>query len=138
MGVTIANGNPQGASIRMVLRDTEGTQVARHEQLLPSGLQRTFYLSDIFDRSQFSGTLNLSIDMPVAISARQVTTSLRGDRILSELPIMNDPRIGSVFPFIDGQGVSTQMFFSSEMEKTIETQVDFFDRDGEAMEVILR
>ena len=136
--LTIANGNAQGASVRMALTDTEGAQIARYEQLLPAGLQRTFHPLDLLGRGPFTGILHLSIDLPVAISARQITTNLRGDDVLSELPIMNDPRTGSVLPFIDGQGVSTQMLFTSEMGEPIETQVDFFDRDGDAMEIILR
>jgi hypothetical protein len=140
--LVVANASTHGASIRMILRDLEGREVGRVEQLILPESQAGFTLGSLFDRTKFAGSLTLFSDVPVAISARQATVNVLGDEILTELPVLplteDGPAGPAVFPFTDGAGASTQMFILSGAERPVETELRFFQRDGEAVEVLLR
>jgi len=98
--LVIANASDHGASVRLILRDLDGKEIDRVERLILAGAQNDFTLGDLFDRVQFAGSLSLGSDVPVAVTARQLTTNLRGDEILTEIRV----------PARDGWGSSYQKF----------------------------
>ncbi len=142
LDLVIANPGAHGAAIRMILRDLEGREVGRAEQLILPESQSDFTLASLFDRARFAGSLTLVSDVPVAVSARQVTVNVVGDEILTELPVMaltgGQPVGPAVFPFTDGDGASTQMFLLSSDGEAVETELQFFAAGGQSLEVLLR
>ena len=137
--VVIANANRLGAAVRFILRDLDGNEVDRHEQILLPGSQRDFSLVGLFNRGQFAGSIAMFSDLPVGISARQTTVNLRGEEILTELPILSGNAQGPVmYPYVDGEGHSTQLVVSTDYEGSVDSQIDFFKPDGQKLEVIIR
>ena len=137
--VVIANANRLGAAVRFVLRDLDGNEVDRHEQIILPGSQRDFSLVGLFNRGQFAGSITMFSDLPVGISARQTTVNLRGEEILTELPILSGNAQGPViYPYVDGEGHSTQLVVSTDYEGSVDSQIDFFKPDGQKLEVIIR
>jgi len=139
LGVVIANPGESGASVRFILRDLDGTEVDRIEQLFLPRTQSELTLGHLFDRTDFSGTIALVSDVEIAVSARQVTTNLRGDTIIAELPVAYSRRAqtAAVLPYVDGDGRATQWFVSGT---TTARPAAFTLRgeSGERMNVILR
>ena len=142
--LVIANPGEHGASIRMVLRDLDGHEVDRAEPLILPGAQAHFTLGDLFDRVQFAGVLSLGSDVPVAITSRLVTTNLRADEILTEIPVLTDSAgaPSQLFPYVDGDGDSTQLIVlplgDAETVSSVAIDVDFRGADGRPIDVILR
>ena len=133
--IVIANADDRGASVRFILRDLDGREVDRVEQLLMPRVQVELTLAGLFDRRRFAGTITFVSDVAVALSARQVTTNLRGDAILTELPIVEDARSNSarVLPYIDGEGESTQwLVFGGN------AVLELFDPSGKPLPALLR
>ena len=137
--LAVANYNTHGASVRMILKDLEGEEIDRSEQLLLPGLQRSFTLGDLFDRTKFAGSVTLVSDMGVGISARQSIVNLRGEEILTELPVLADDGEGTLlFPYMDGNGLSTQLSILTRPTERVDSTISFFKPDGEPLDVILR
>ncbi len=140
--IVIVNPSAHGASIRMILRDLDGVEVDRVEQLIVPESQAGFTLGSLFDRTTFAGSLTLVSDVPVGVSARQMTVNVLGDEILTELPVLpltgGRPVGPAVFPFTDGDGASTQIFVVSGDGQSVDTDLRFFDRAGDPLEVLLR
>ena len=126
----------------MILRDLDGVEVDRVEQLIVPESQAGFTLGSLFDRTTFAGSLTLVSDVPVGVSARQMTVNVLGDEILTELPVLpltgGRPVGPAVFPFTDGDGASTQIFVVSGDGQSVDTDLRFFDRAGDPLEVLLR
>ena len=137
--LAIANDSTHGASVRMILLNLEGSAVDRAEQLILPGMQREFTFGGLFDQTKFVGSLVLVSDVHIAVSARQTTVNVRGDEILTELPILTKPSGGPLlFPYIDGNGLSTQLSVVAGPEGSADSTIDFFQHDGEPLAVILR
>lgn len=137
--LVIANSDRQGASVRFILRDLDGQEIDRVEELFLPGMQRDFTLGSLFDRTKFAGSITIISDIAVAVSARQITTNVRGDEILTEIPALHGTtRAPLVFPYVDGEGHSTQLYVVSDDETDMDSQIDFFKTDGNTLEVILR
>jgi hypothetical protein len=138
--LVVANPAEHAASVRFVLRDLDGQEVDRDERLILQGVQNTFTLGSLFNRVQFAGSLSIASDVPIAWSARQVTTNLRGDEILTEIPVLTDSSASGklVFPYNDGQGNSTQLFMIAGATGRLESHVDFVDMGGQLIDVIAR
>ena len=92
------------------------------------------------DRVQFAGSLSVGSDVPVAITSRRVTTNLRGDEILTEIPVLTDSSGAAVqlFPYVDGGGDSTQLLVLPGGQALAESALEFVGVDGRPLEVILR
>ena len=138
--LVIANPGEHGASVRLILRDLDGQEIDRAEQQLLPGAQADFTLGDLFDRVQFAGSLSVGSDVPVAITSRRVTTNLRGDEILTEIPVLTDSSGAAVqlFPYVDGGGDSTQLLVLPGGQALAESALEFVGVDGRPLEVILR
>ena len=140
LDLVIANPAEHAASVRFVLRDLDGQEVDRDERLILQGVQNAFTLGSLFNRVQFAGSLSIASDVPIAWSARQVTTNLRGDEILTEIPVLTDSSASGklVFPYNDGQGNSTQLFMIAGATGRLESHVEFVDMGGQLIDVIAR
>jgi len=138
--LVIANASDHGASVRLILRDLDGKEIDRVERLILAGAQTDFTLGDLFDRVQFSGSLSLGSDVPVAVTARQLTTNLRGDEILTEIPVLTDSaeEVARLFPYTDGSGDSTQVVVLAGPMALVDSSIDFLGVDGRPLDVILR
>ena len=137
--LVVANANPIGATLRFILRDLDGNEVDRHEQIMLPGLLRDFSLARLFNRVQFAGSITVFSDVAVGLSARQTTVNLRGEEILTELPILSGNAQGRVvYPYVDGQGYSTQLVVSAGEETSVNSKIDFFKPNGGELTVILR
>ena len=108
--------------------------------MILAGAQNDFNLGDLFDRVQFAGSLSLGSDVPVAVTARQLTTNLRGDEILTEIPVLKDSTedVARLFPYTDGSGDSTQVVVLAGPMALVDSSVDFLGLDGQPLDVILR
>jgi len=139
MQLTIANPGLIAATVRFILRDLDGNIVDRLEQSLLGGLQRSFSFSGLFNRQQFAGTVAIASDHNIGVSAQLHTVNLRGDEILTELPVLSGASTGKVvYPYLDGAGISTEMIISAGDETELQTRLEFFTPNGEVMEVIVR
>ena len=138
--LVIANASDHGASVRLILRDLDGKEIDRVERLILAGAQTDFTLGELFDRVQFSGSLSLGSDVPVAGTARQLTTNLRGDEILTEIPVLTDSakEATQLFPYTDGAGDSTQVVVLAGPMALVDSSIDFLGVDGRPLDVILR
>lgn len=138
--LVIANASDHGASVRLILRDLDGKEIDRVERLILAGAQTDFTLGELFDRVQFSGSLSLGSDVPVAVTARQLTTNLRGDEILTEIPVLTDSakEATQLFPYTDGAGDSTQVVVLAGPMALVDSSIDFLGVDGRPLDVILR
>jgi DNA-binding beta-propeller fold protein YncE len=135
-----ANPGAYGASIRLIMRDPDGNEIARTERLLLPGTQEGYSLGQLFNQTKLIGTVAFLSDIAIGVSARQVTTNIRGEDILTELPVMtpNESTDLLVFPYIDGGGTATQVFVAAGHEEKISTDLKFYDNGGKPLEVILR
>ena len=138
--LVIANASDHGASVRLILRDLDGKEIDRVERLILAGAQTDFTLGELFDRVQFSGSLSLGSDVPVAVTARQLATNLRGDEILTEIPVLTDGtrEVTRLFPYTDGAGDSTQVVVLAGPMALVDSSIDFLHVDGRPLDVILR
>ena len=85
MSIAIANASRTPATLRFTLFDTSGTEHGYYEQILPAHSQRRFTLAELFNREQFRGVVRLWSDVPIAVSAKRVTRTLRGESVESEI-----------------------------------------------------
>ena len=71
---------------------------------------------------------------------RQLTTNLRGDEILTEIPVLTDSAEegARLFPYSDGSGDSTQVVVLAGPMALVDSSVDFLGLDGRPLDVILR
>ncbi|MAM84067.1 MAG: hypothetical protein CL472_05260 [Acidobacteria bacterium] len=138
--LVLANAAGHGASVRLILRDLDGQEVDRAERLILAGAQTDFSLGDLFDRVQVSGSLSVGSDVPIAVAARQLTTNLRGDEILTEVPVLADSTTVAtqLFPYTDGSGDSTQVMVLAGPMAPVESSLEFVGVDGRPLDVILR
>ena len=138
--MVLANAAGHGASVRLILRDLDGQEVDRAERLILAGAQTDFSLGDLFDRVQVSGSLSVGSDVPIAVAARQLTTNLRGDEILTEVPVLADSTTVAtqLFPYTDGSGDSTQVMVLAGPMAPVESSLEFVGVDGRPLDVILR
>ena len=136
--LVVSNPGDAGASVRFILRNRDGEEVDRMEQLFLPHSQSELTLGQLFDRARYSGTIALVSDVPIAVSARQVTTNLRGDEILTELPVAYETTdVSPVLLYVDGQGQATQWLASGARSREA-MALEIVDESGEPMKVILR
>ena len=153
IGVGIVNPNSGAASLTMTLHDEDGSVIGtpKHFSLL-SGHQTAQFLTAFFaDKSEvphdFTGTLNISSDLPVSI----IGLRFRGSNF-STLPVTNlstpsgVPAYGTgiggtgavlVPEFAAGGGWATELVLINTGTGTLTVRADFFNQDGTAMTVRL-
>jgi sugar lactone lactonase YvrE len=137
--VSIANPGSTAATVRFLLRDLDGKIVDRYEQTILGNSQKTFSLASLFNRQQFAGTIGIASDHPVGASAMLITTNLRGEEILTHLPVLTESAAGqNIYPYLDGNGTSSGILVLASEEDAIQSRIEFYAADGERMEVIMR
>jgi len=139
--VTLANGGAQPADLRLILYNPVGKELYRLNQILPPGRQLDFTQVDLADRGKFKGSLRIVSDLPVSITAHQLTKNVRNETIMTQLPSMrsNVASKGVIFPwFIDGPTIATQLFVLRKGVPATRGKIEFFDRKGQPLKVVLR
>ena len=141
--ISIADGTPTPALLRMTLFDTSGKEQGRYEQILAPGTQRQWSLADLFNLQSFKGTVRLWSDVPVAISNKRITTNLRGELIEDELGyfVAATPKQnwGIELPTVsDGDGLATEIVFVNPTEEDIKATMRFNSASGEPSDIVLR
>jgi DNA-binding beta-propeller fold protein YncE len=143
MNFSVADASSTPAMLRFTLFDTDGKEQGRYEQILPIGTEREWSLADLFNVEKFRGTVRLWSDVPIAVSDRRVTISLRGEPVESELGYIDANSLKGTqtveFPTIlDGAGIATQIVLINPTESEIKGQIEFDSSDGQPSEVVLR
>ena len=139
--VTLTNGGTEPADIRLIMYSPEGQSLSRLYQILPPGRQIEFSQVDLADRGKFKGSLRIVSDVPISITAHQVTTNVRNEPIVARLPSMHAPvKTGRlIFPrFLDGPTIATQFFILRKGDTPAKGMIEFFDWKGTALPVVLR
>ncbi len=129
----ISNASQTPAVVRFTLHGVADVvkRIAAHQQL-------TVRLTDLFgDRAQ--GVVRLESDVPVGVSARQITTNFRAESIAVELPQV-EPRAGTQFGYVaNGGGVSTEFRLVNLSLAPVGGTLEFRTPSGQlARETILR
>ena len=112
--VTLSNAGDQVAEVRLIVHDPDGSVVVRSNQILPPKTQVEFSQVELADKGRFKGSVRVVSDVPIAVSAQQVTLNVRGETIISELSPMTSllhSKGPILFPrFVDGPETATQYF----------------------------
>lgn len=143
MNFSVADASSTPALLRFTLFDTDGKEQGRYEQILPIGTQREWSLADLFNVEKFRGSVRLWSDVPVAVSDKRVTNSLRGEPVESELGYIDANGLKGTqtveFPTIlDGAGIATEIVLINPTESEIKGQIQFDSLDGQPSEIVLR
>ena len=141
--VALVNPNSIPATVSLRLIDLEGKEVARHEkQFLPAYNQQQFSVAELFGRNPFKGVWTVTSDMPLAISAQQVTVNIQNDEVATEIPFIDPSAEISgklLLPKIeDGEGMTTQIFLLNAGQGFTEGKIRFFESGGQDWTLILR
>ena len=140
--LTVTNGEPGPADLRLIVYDPDGQVLARTNQILPANRQVEFTHVDLVDKGKFRGSIRVVSDIPVSVTAHQLVRNIRNETIVSHVPSMTKPNRGGgpvVFPrFTDSPRISTQLFMLSKGSVPTEGKVEFFDENGEPLVVVLR
>ncbi len=143
MNFAVANASHTPALLRFTLFDADGKEQGRYEQILPIGDQREWSLADLFNIEKIRGSVRIWSDVPIAISDKRITTSLRGEPVESEIGYVDAANLkgsrGADFPAIlDGEGVATGITLINPTESEIKSELQFSSVDGHASEIVLR
>ena len=139
----IADSTVTPALLRFTLFDTDGKEQGRYEQILAPGTQREWSLADLFNIETFKGTIRLWSDVPVAISDKRVTTTLRGELVEGEIGYVveaNPKQGGTVeLPTIsDGAGLATEIILVNPTDAEIKGRIQLNSSDGQPSDIVLR
>jgi DNA-binding beta-propeller fold protein YncE len=143
MNFAIANATTTPALLRFTLFDVDGNEHGRYEQILPIGSQREWSLADLFNVQSFRGTVRLWSDVPVAVSDKRLTITLRGESVENEMGYVDGNAAKTQqtveLPTIsDGAGIATEIVFINPTETEIKGQLQFDSSDGHPSEIVLR
>jgi DNA-binding beta-propeller fold protein YncE len=143
MNYAVANASRTPALLRFTLFDADGKEQGRYEQILPIGDQREWSLADLFNVEKIRGSVRIWSDVPIAISDKRITTSLRGEPVESELGYVDVGSLkgsqGADLPAIlDGAGIATGITLINPTEDDVKTEFQFSSADGSASEIVLR
>lgn len=130
MEFAVANPSHWPALVRFTLFDMDGKETGRFEQIMAPNSQRRWGLSDMFNLAQVRGSVRVWADIPVAISGKRVTTSLRGERIENEVGYtdVNAPKAAGpvLLPAIwDGQGIASEIVLVNPGTQPIKGEMKF-------------
>jgi DNA-binding beta-propeller fold protein YncE len=140
---SVANANRLPALLRFTLFDQSGKETGRYEQIMDPHSQRQWSLPDLFNVQQVRGSVRIYSDVPIALSARRVTTSLRGERVENELGYTDVNAMKGDAPLAlpliwDGEGTATEIVLVNPKPEAINGQLHFTSPDGKAKEIVLR
>ena len=143
MVFSVANSNRLPALVRFTLFDQSGKELNRYEQIMGPNNERQWSLPDLFNVQQVRGSVRFYSDVPVALSAKRVTSSLRGEAIESEQGYTDvNAMKGSapvVLPVIwDGEGMASEIVLVNPTPANIAGQLDFTGLDGAPSQIVLR
>lgn len=143
MNFAVANATHTPALLRFTLFDADGKEQGRYEQILPIATQREWSLSDLFNIQRIRGSVRLWSDVPIAMSDKRITTSLRGEPVEDEIGYVDPSSLKSSraaeFPAIlDGAGIATGIALINPSESVIRGEFQFTSADGRASEIVLR
>lgn len=130
---------PAGASVRLNLFSPNGSFVQRFEQIIPIGEQWDISLVELAKSDRFRGSVRIASDVPVSVSATQVTENINGDLIEMELPIVdeNTATIGRPL-LLDGEGLASEIILLNTDQSEVEGEFEFYSANGDSTELILR
>ena len=94
-------------------------------------------LVELSHRDRFQGVVRVVSDVPVVISATQVTENLNGKPVEVELPVISPTRT-DVVPFQDGDGIATEIVLINPTERAAAGTLQFFSGAGERQKMIIR
>jgi DNA-binding beta-propeller fold protein YncE len=143
MVFSVANSNRLPALVRFTLFDQAGKEVSRYEQIMGPNNQRQWSLPDMFNVQQVRGSVRFYSDVAVALSAKRVTTSLRGEAVESEQGYTDVNALkGSnpvMLPLIwDGEGMASEIVLVNPTPEAMAGQMQFNADDGAPSAVVLR
>jgi DNA-binding beta-propeller fold protein YncE len=143
MVFSVANSNRLPALVRFTLFDLGGKELSRYEQIMGPNNQRQWTLPDLFNQQQVKGSVRFYSDVPVALSAKRVTSSLRGELVESEQGYtdVNAMKRGSVvtLPLIwDGEGMASEIVLVNPTPEAMGAQLQFNASDGVPSPIVLR
>jgi DNA-binding beta-propeller fold protein YncE len=143
MVFSVANSNRLPALVRFTLFDQAGKEVSRYEQIMGPNNQRQWSLPDMFNVQQVRGSVRFYSDVAVALSAKRVTTSLRGEAVESEQGYTDVNALkGSnpvMLPLIwDGEGMATEIVLVNPTTEGMGGQMQFNSSDGAPSQIVLR
>jgi DNA-binding beta-propeller fold protein YncE len=143
MVFSVANSNRLPALIRFTLFDQSGKELGRYEQIMGPNNERQWSLPDLFNVQQVRGSVRFYSDVPVALSAKRLTTSLRGETIESEQGYVDVNMMkGSApvaLPLIwDGAGMASEIVLMNPTPQAMAGQLRFNAEDGAPSALVLR
>ena len=142
MMLTFANPNRTPATVRLTLFDDLGREQGRWEQILPAFSQRERSLGELFNVRKHRGTVQLWTDVPLALSARRTTRSLRGEPVENELGYVDSARLTSevleLSGIFDGQGLATEIVLVNPLQEATKALLTFAGSEGQSKDIILR
>ena len=150
-GVAIVNSGGATSNVTYTLRDTEGGTLATGHGALPAGSHRARFLNQLQDLAPdfalpatFStarwGSLEISADQPVAVTALRMTTNQRGEPVFTTVPVADLRQTLSAapvfFPHVaDGGGYVSTFVFMNTSSATESGTLRFFADDGAPLTV---
>ncbi|SVB87726.1 uncharacterized protein METZ01_LOCUS240580, partial [marine metagenome] len=130
---------PAAANIRINLFSPDGKFAERYEQNLPINAQWEASLVELSKRDRFRGNVRIVSDVPILISATQVTENVEGDLIEAELSVI-DPKntvLGNPL-LLDGDGIASEVIILNPTDEVTNGELQFFSAQGQREEMILR
>jgi hypothetical protein len=143
MVFSVANSNRLPALLRFTLFDLEGKELGRYEQIMGPNNERQWTLADLFNVQQVKGSVRLFSDVAVAVSARRVTSSLRGELVESEQGYTDVNTLKGSAPVVlpviwDGEGMASEIVLVNPSTNAISGQMSFSNPDGAPAQIVLR
>lgn len=142
VNITIVNSGAipaAGANIRINLFAPDGSFVERYEQIVPINGQWKISIVELAKSNRFRGSVRITSDVPVVISATQVTENINDEIIEVELPVLDEKIAVAGDPLLlDGGGIASEIIFTNLTESVIEGGLELFSADGNLREMILR
>jgi hypothetical protein len=143
MVFSVANSNRLPALVRFTLFDLEGKELGRYEQIMGPNNERQWTLADLFNVQQVKGSVRLYSDVAVAVSARRITNSLRGELVESEQGYTDVNAIKGSAPVLlpviwDGEGMASEIVLVNPTTQDISARMLFKNPDGAPAQIVLR
>jgi hypothetical protein len=130
---------PAGASVRLNLFSPDGSFVQRFEQIIPIGEQWNISLVELAKSDRFRGSVRIASDVPISVSASQVTENINGDLVEMELPIVDENTATVGRPLLlDGEGLASEIILLNTGQSEVEGEFEFYSANGDSAELILR
>jgi hypothetical protein len=146
-GLALANADSMPVSLSIRIADSNGTiYPASAAILLPAATQRTFFLRQLpeFESlpASFEGVLIVTSDRPVvAMTALRGTYNVRGDFLISTLPVIDVPAPAETTLFVphfaQGGGYRTRFLVFKGTASDVSGSLTVFDQNGAPLNWLL-